>query len=252
VHAIFIVGTAGSGKSLLTSRLTSGYEEKGAHCISVNLDPGAVSLPYEPDVDVRNFLNIEEIMNRYQLGPNGALILASDLLATRLNDLQEEMDQSTPDYVVIDTPGQIELFAFRESGPYIIRNLRVDDFAVVFLFDSSLVSSPVNFISVDLLSASVQLRLGAPQIPVLSKTDLFKKEVPKIVKWSSNARALEDAISEQAQPSQYVLSQSLLRDLMRLDLGFRVLPVSSVTQDGMINLAAALARIFRGGEEVED
>ncbi|MEM2955531.1 MAG: ATP/GTP-binding protein, partial [Nitrososphaerales archaeon] len=79
MFVIFIVGTAGSGKSLLTSTLVSWYTEKGTNAIAVNLDPGALELPYTPDVDVRNYIDLQTIMESYELGPNGALILASDL-----------------------------------------------------------------------------------------------------------------------------------------------------------------------------
>ena len=40
VNAIFITGTAGSGKSLLTSRLLQWYRDNGAYPVTLNLDPG--------------------------------------------------------------------------------------------------------------------------------------------------------------------------------------------------------------------
>jgi GTPase SAR1 family protein len=52
MYAIFITGTAGSGKSLLTSNLLEWYNSNDITPISINLDPGVSMLPYEPDVDV--------------------------------------------------------------------------------------------------------------------------------------------------------------------------------------------------------
>ncbi len=43
MYAIFLTGTAGAGKSLLTSVLKTWYSDKGATTIAVNLDPGAYS-----------------------------------------------------------------------------------------------------------------------------------------------------------------------------------------------------------------
>lgn len=86
MHAIFILGTAGSGKSMLTSRLLEYYSSRSANAIAVNLDPGVIELPYEPDVDVRDYVDIYAIMDKYKLGPNGALIMASDMIATVLNE----------------------------------------------------------------------------------------------------------------------------------------------------------------------
>jgi GPN-loop GTPase len=62
MKAIFITGTAGSGKSLLTARLLQWYRDNNAYPVTLNLDPGAVSLPYEPDVDVRNYIDIATLM----------------------------------------------------------------------------------------------------------------------------------------------------------------------------------------------
>jgi signal recognition particle GTPase len=52
LETIFVTGTAGAGKSLLTSKLMEWYKDNNFYPISLNLDPGVVSLPYEPDVDV--------------------------------------------------------------------------------------------------------------------------------------------------------------------------------------------------------
>jgi GTPase SAR1 family protein len=124
MNLIYITGTAGAGKSLLTSSLVSWYREKSQDAIAVNLDPGVLTLPYDPDVDIRNSIDMQQIMTDYSLGPNGALIFANDLIASKLNEIQEEIDGTTADFVVVDTPGQIELFAFRESGPFIAKGSR--------------------------------------------------------------------------------------------------------------------------------
>ncbi|MEM3437428.1 MAG: ATP/GTP-binding protein [Nitrososphaerales archaeon] len=252
MFTIFIVGTAGSGKSLLTSTLVSWYIEKGSHAITVNLDPGALDLPYTPDVDIRDYIDLQTIMESYQLGPNGALILASDLIATKLNDLQEEIDEFKPDYVIVDTPGQVELFAYRNSGPFIVNNLKCDGRAVLFLFDALLVLTPINFISIALLATSVQLRLKSPQVYVLTKRDIIGKEVKKIIRWSSSSAALEESIREVREDYQYLLSSGILRELIRLGFVYELIPISSVTREGIVELSATLANIFRGGEEVED
>ena len=188
MKSIFLTGTAGSGKSSLCSALLSWYEDKSATVASVNLDPGVQELPYEPDIDIRDMLDISTVMQNYQLGPNGALIMAADLIATRMNDIQDSLDSINPDYAIFDTPGQIELFAYRSSGPYIVDNLRSEGKTVLFLFDSTLVSTPSNFVSIALLAASIQLRLKVPQISILSRKDLLGPNLKKVLTWSSNVR----------------------------------------------------------------
>ena len=123
MDAIFITGTAGSGKSALTSRLIQWYKDNDAFPVSLNLDPGSYRLPYEPDVDVRDRVDLDTLMEKYDLGPNGSLVMASDLIATRLDEIQTEVNELNPDCVIIDTPGQIEIFTWSASGSIITESL---------------------------------------------------------------------------------------------------------------------------------
>jgi len=160
LKSIFIVGTAGAGKSLLTSKIYEYYTRNGAFAAILNLDPGVETLPYACDVDVRDHVDIISIMKQYGLGPNGALIMANDLIATKIDAIQDEIDKANPDYLLVDTPGQIELFAYRTSGQFLVQNLNLDEKMSIFLFDGSLVTTPVNFVSIALLATSIKLRLN--------------------------------------------------------------------------------------------
>src|SRR3989304_969901 len=121
---VFIVGMAGSGKSTLTAAYLEWLKSGEQDAIVVNMDPGATALPYNPDIDSRSYVDVQKLMIDYQLGPNGALIMASDLIADHLEEIREEIDAANPDVVLVDTPGQIELFAFREGGRVIATQLR--------------------------------------------------------------------------------------------------------------------------------
>jgi GPN-loop GTPase len=252
MELIFITGTAGAGKSLLASSLLSWYKEKGQDAISVNLDPGATSLPYNPDVDIRTKINFEDLMNELSLGPNGALVLATDLTASKVSEVQEEIDSTNPDFVIVDTPGQIELFVFRESGPFIGRNLSGDSKSLLFLFDSLVASSPTNFLSLALLATSVKLRMGLPQIHVLSKTDLAPEAVASTMKWSRESASFEEALSKARSGEEYTFYSQLFRSLRRVSLSAGLCPVSSFTRDGLVALIGEISRVARGGEELAD
>lgn len=251
VKSIFITGTAGSGKSSLCGSLLPWFEEKNATVASVNLDPGVQEIPYEPDIDIRDSLDISTVMQNYQLGPNGALIMAADLIATRLSDIQESLESLNPDYAIFDTPGQIELFAYRNSGPYIVNNLQSEEKTVLFLFDSTLVATASNFVSIALLAASIQLRLKVAQISVLSRKDLLGPNLSRVLAWSSNARKLEEALFKESK-SSYELDSFVLRDLARAGVGFQLYPVSCTTREGFTELSGMITRQMSQGEENEE
>ena len=173
MKAIFVTGTAGSGKSMLTSKILEYYQTNGVFASVLNLDPGVESLPYRPDVDVRDYVDIVQIMKQYDLGPNGSMIMANDLIATKIEDIQNEIHGVNPDYLIVDTPGQIELFAYRASGPFFIQNIDASEKTNIFLYDGTMIVSPSNFISISLLATSIKLRLGLPTINVMTKLILY-------------------------------------------------------------------------------
>jgi len=252
LKSIFIVGTAGAGKSLLASKIYEYYTRNGAFAAILNLDPGVETLPYACDVDVRDHVDIVSIMKQYELGPNGALIMANDLIASKIDVIQDEIDKVKPDYLLVDTPGQIELFAYRTSGQFLVQNLNLDEKMSIFLFDGSLVTTPVNFVSIALLATSIKLRLNLPTINVLTKTDLIGDKLKEILKWSTNLSALENAISQEVDGETYTLTTSILRGLNLGGFAQGIIPLSNVSGEGMVNLESALSRTINLGEEVED
>ena len=192
VFTTFIIGTAGSGKSMLTSCFADRLRMDRQNVATLNLDPGVVTLPYSPEIDIRDHITIEMIMEKYSLGPNGALIVAADLIASETGRLKEEIEDLDPDVLIIDTPGQMELFAFRISGPYIAQEITDEAKAIVYLFDSAFSSHPLNYVSNMFLSAAVHTRFLLPQVHVLSKSDLLSEiDLELILDWSEEQEALE-------------------------------------------------------------
>ena len=252
LKSIFIEGTAGSGKSLLTARLSEYYTKNGAFAAILNLDPGVEDLPYSCDIDVRDFVDMVSMMKQYNLGPNGALIMANDLLASKIDEIQEQIDNVNPDYLLIDTPGQIELFAYRSSGPFLAQNLVSDQKASIFLYDGALINAPVNFVSIALLATSIRLRLGLATVNVLTKTDIVGDRLREILRWSNSLASLEEAIAKSTDGETYSLIINILRGLNLGGFAQGLIPISNITGEGMQNLEASLSRIINLGEEIED
>ncbi|MBE0511512.1 ATP/GTP-binding protein [Candidatus Bathyarchaeota archaeon] len=247
---VFIIGTAGSGKSLLTASLNEWLKVGKQKTATVNLDPGVLTLPYVPDIDIRNYINVNELMEKYGLGPNGALLMAADLIAEEAQRLGREIQDLKSDVVIVDTPGQMELFAFRASGPYIANELTKEPKAIIYLFDAVFSFNPLNYVSNMFLSAAVYNRFFVPQLHVLSKCDLLPpEEANRIVDWSSNPKALEEVIEEKLSGTRRLLSRDMMHVIHRLGLRFLLIPVSAKTNEGLINLNTALERIFAGGEK---
>ena len=251
MKTIFVSGTAGSGKSLLSSKLYEYYAKNGAFAAVMNLDPGVENLAYTCDIDVRDHVDYVGIMQKYDLGPNGAMVMANDLIASKIDEIVNDVNKVNPDYLIVDTPGQIELFAYRSSGRFIIENLTAEEKMNIFLFDGALINTPVNFVSIALLATSIRLRLNLPTVNTITKTDLIGDKLKNILQWSTNLKALENAIANDADGDTYILTTNILRGLNLGGFAQGLIPISNVTGDGLVNLEGALSRILNLGEEVE-
>lgn len=246
----FIVGTAGSGKSLLTAALSDHLRKQELGVAIVNLDPGVVWLPYSPDVDVRDYVNYDHVMRDYNLGPNGALVACLDLLISSVESIRLEIEGLEPDYVIADTPGQLELFAFRATGNHLISSLGDANGAILFTSDPNLARQPSSLVSMLLLSASVQYRFLKPQLNVLTKSDLMNsEELARVVSWLEEPSSLGKALEEDGKGLDRLLIERTYKMLEDSEQPSSLIVTSASTGFGIGNLHAELQRIFTGGEE---
>jgi len=216
--------------------------------ITLNLDPGSKTMPYVPDIDIRDYIVLDEVMSEYGLGPNGAMILSSDLMVNYLDDIKDEIDEYSPDWIFVDTAGQLELFAFRDTGPLIASSLGFGSIqrSVSFLFDSNLVLRPNGFISTLLLAASVQFRFrDIPQINILAKSDLIDDDqIDMIVDWSQDFQSLEDSTNERESGLIRELSMLISNVFIQLGSTSELIPCSIKEEHGADLLFGYLQRIF--------
>lgn len=214
----------------------------------VNFDPAADYLPYNPDVDVRDRLNVKDVMEKYGLGPNGALIAAVDMLVNHIADLKSDIESFNSNYVLVDMPGQLEIVAFRRVGPLLIDYLtRGRKCVVLFLIDSYLALSTLSRISLLLLSISSLLRIKKPQIIALTKVDLLTEDQEsKLVSMFTD----ELSCSDVPEPGDAVDPELIVRlcEVIR-DFAGNIVPVSAVSGKGLDELYASIQVILGGGED---
>jgi hypothetical protein len=249
-NTVLVVGMAGSGKSSLTAAYSEWLKDRDQDVIVANLDPGAITLPYNPDIDARQYVDIEKLMLDYKLGPNGALLMASDLLADHVEDMRAEIEAANPETLLVDTPGQIELFAFRESGRFIATQLGEDNQAVLYLLDAPFTRSPHNFVSNLYLAAAVYARVEQPQVYALSKTDLVDENVvDMIISWINDRDAFEQSLGTMPEQNLSIVLRNLAGAVFETGLLTEPIPVSAKDNSGLVELDAAVTRILTGGEE---
>ncbi len=246
MNAVFIVGTAGSGKSTLSSAYSDWLRSQDWSTLLVNLDPAAQLLPYEPDVDVREFVDYERIMATRRLGPNAALIASIREVAKHAEELKEEVRSYNPDYVLVDTPGQLELFAFRREGLILAENIGFKDRKVmIFVLDPMFCTLVKNFVSSMFLSASIYFSFGIPMVHALNKIDAVpREEVERIEGWCSSFDSLLLDLENMTRGRLMLFSREIAEALQDIIASMPLIPVSSTTMEGLPELHAALTRFL--------
>lgn len=248
---VYHIGTAGAGKSTLVKRFHEWTDIKGLDAIIVNLDPGAENLPYDPDVDIRDWISLKEVMDAYELGPNGAQIACADLLAVNTSEVKESIESFKTDYVFVDTPGQLELFVFRNSGPIIVNTLQAHRSVVCYLIDPMLAKTASGFTSQMLLSLFTSFRLETPQINVLSKADILEEnEVEQVEKWAQDPFLLENAVQQEQSSMYRQINEDVVRMIIEFQSHAQLIPTGNTEFLGIDDIYTMIQLLFTGGEDL--
>lgn len=227
------VGTAGSGKTTLTQAFGKYLEENDYRVSYVNLDTGVKRLPYRPDLDVRAEVTAWEIMEE-GYGPNGAIVESYDRLLPRVSEYVSsimELDGEN-DYVLLDTPGQMETFLFHEFGVRLMEDL--PEPLTVYLFSPNILRKPADFCFARFFGLMIELRLGTTTVPAMSKVDTVGN-LEEYRRYLDDVEYLTARL--RLEPStQGLLAYRMCSTLPELAPPTRVLYISAQTGEGFDDL----------------
>ncbi|KAK0555519.1 hypothetical protein OC846_001679 [Tilletia horrida] len=169
---------AGSGKSTFSNALITHAQSTGRTVHLFNLDPAAEDFEYAPSIDIRDLITLEDVMEEMQLGPNGGLIYCFEYLLQNQDWLQEQLSEYEDDYLIIDCPGQIELFTHTPLISQLVRVLTSEfnyRLCATYLVESQFMDDKTKYFSGVLSAMSAMINLELPHINLLSKMDLVEK-----------------------------------------------------------------------------
>ena len=177
-YAQLIIGPAGSGKSTYCKIMQDHCENIKRTIKIINLDPAAEKFKYKCDLDIRELINIDEVMKKKKLGPNGALIYCMEYLYDNIEFLTEYFDNKGDNYYyLIDCPGQLELYSHSDIMKKITNYLKKNGFSIVSIFclDCTFLQEQSKFISRNVLSLATMIQMELPHLTVMTKCDLISK-----------------------------------------------------------------------------
>ncbi|PKU38814.1 gpn-loop gtpase 1 [Limosa lapponica baueri] len=239
---VLVLGMAGSGKTTFVQRLAAHLHGQRCPPYVINLDPAVHDLPFPANIDIRDTVKYKEVMKQYGLGPNGGIVTSLNLFATRFDQVMKfiEKRQNASKYVIIDTPGQIEVFTWSASGTIITEALASSfPSVVVYVMDTSRSTNPITFMSNMLYACSILYKTKLPFIVVMNKTDIIDHSFA--VEWMQDFETFQDALNQETSyVSNLTRSMSLVLDEFYSSL--KVVGVSAVLGTGLDDFFVQLSK----------
>ncbi|RKP13727.1 GPN-loop GTPase [Piptocephalis cylindrospora] len=230
---LLVIGMAGSGKTTLMQRLNAHLHAEKKPPYVLNFDPAVANLPYTANIDIRDTVKYKEVMKQYNMGPNGGILTSLNLFTTKFDQVLNLVDKRAPnlDYVLVDTPGQIEVFTWSASGTIITEALAASyPTVVVYVVDTPRSASPATFISNMLYACSIMYKTKLPFILAFNKVDVKPHDFA--VEWMTDFEAFQEAAR---QDTTYMASLTASMSLVLEEFykTLRVAGLSAISGQGM-------------------
>ena len=152
-------------------------------------------------------------MKSYNLGPNGGILTSLNLFATKIDQILTLLEKrTTPDpakpavkpikNILVDTPGQIEVFVWSASGSILLDSLASTFPTVIaYIIDTPRTASTSTFMSNMLYACSILYKTKLPMILVFNKTDVKDAEFAK--EWMTDFEAFQAALREEEEAGSF-------------------------------------------------
>ncbi|KAL2110659.1 hypothetical protein VUR80DRAFT_917 [Thermomyces stellatus] len=209
---IVCVGMAGSGKTTFMRRINSHLHSKNDPPYVINLDPATLNLPFDCNIDIRQSVKYKDVMKHYNLGPNGAIMTSLNLFATKVDQMigllekraqpdSEHPERNPVKNIIVDTPGQIEVFVWSASGTILLETLASSFPTVIaYVIDTPRTTSTSTFMSNMLYACSILYKTKLPMILVFNKTDVQDASFAK--EWMTDYEALSSALQADQEKAE--------------------------------------------------
>ncbi|KAJ1969098.1 hypothetical protein IWQ62_000839 [Dispira parvispora] len=254
-HAQLVMGPAGSGKSTYCATMMSHCEAQKRTVHLVNLDPAAEYFEYPPAIDIRDLITLEDVMEELDYGPNGGLIYCMEFLMNNIEWLEEEIGNYENDYLIIDCPGQIELYTHFPVMRQVCETLQRWNFQVcgVYLLDAQFIEDVSKYFAGVMTATSAMINLEIPHVNVLSKMDLLLKQgkMEDFAKYfDPDPDLLIEDVNQNTRPTFHNLNRALAHLLHDYSM-VTFIPLDSTDEDSIEYLLSSIDHAIQYGEDLE-
>jgi GTPase SAR1 family protein len=212
--AILVMGPAGSGKSTFCKTIQQHCQSIKRSIHLVNLDPAAEEFEFKPSIDIRDFVLLSQVMEELEFGPNGGLMYCLESLIENIDWLESQLENYEEDHVIIDCPGQIELYTHGNIMNTIVETFTRMEYRVcgVYLLDYQFILDTPKFFAGIMSATCAMLQLGIPHINVMSKIDLLDDPHSEAMErfYNVDSSLLLERANKETNSKFHLLNQALV------------------------------------------
>ncbi|KAI8897272.1 GPN-loop GTPase [Globomyces pollinis-pini] len=249
-----VMGPAGSGKSTYCTTIVTHCQSMKRNVHLVNLDPAAEYFEYEPSIDIRELVSLDDVMEELDFGPNGGLIYCLEYLVDNLDWFEEQIQEYEDDNIIIDCPGQIELYTHCTIMKQLVDCLHRNDYRVcgIYLLDCQFIQDTPKFFAGIMSAMSAMLQLGIPHINVMTKMDLLGDADAERMERFFNVDSgllLEEANSTTSERF-HSLNAALVRLIDEFNM-VNLIPLNIKDEDSIAYILSHVDNAIQYGEDLE-
>jgi len=256
-YAQLVMGPAGSGKSTYCNTIRTHCETLQRTVHMVNLDPAAEEFNYPVSVDIRELVQVDDVMEAedLRLGPNGGLVFCMEYLSKNLDWLHEQLGtDEEDDYVIFDCPGQIELYTHIPVMKHVVDSLHAWDFRVcgVFIVDAQFLVDAAKYFSGVLSALSAMVQLEIPHVNIMTKMDLLsKKDMQDVEKYLNPEAGLLVNELTQSLPVKYKRLNKAISSLIDDYSLVNFIPLNVKEEESIHDVLTYVDNSIQYGEDLE-
>ncbi|RSH81714.1 ATP binding protein [Apiotrichum porosum] len=257
-YAVLVTGPAGAGKSTFCAGLITHAQTLGRQVHLVNLDPAAERFEYQPVLDIRDLISLNDVMEELEFGPNGGLVYCFEYLLNNLDWLEDALGDFEDEYLIIDCPGQIELYTHIPLLPQLAQFLQTRlgfRTSAVYLVESQFMQDKAKFFAGVLSAMSCMLSLGISMLCLMSKMDLVKDDKGRIRRevgryLDPDPTLLLDDVNSQTNQKFHNLNKAVVGLIEDQNI-VSFLPLDVTNEDSVNTVLSHIDNMMQYGEDEE-
>lgn len=254
---------------------------RSAHLI--NLDPAADHFEYKPSKgtknitlcvwltflqDIRDLITVDEVMEEFGLGPNGGLVYCLEFLLENQDWLAEDLGEFSDEFLIVDCPGQIELYTHYNVMTDLLGVFQRKDYhvAACYLMESQFLQDVTKYFAGVLNATSAMMKMAVPHLNIVSKMDLIEGEGPGKDEemdedisdemhplhrfFFPDPSLLSERLSQHTKPKFYRLNEALVQLIDEFDM-VNFIPLNLKRESSMANMMSHIDHATQFSENLE-